>query len=716
MLNIDGALGADQSDIQEKPRLYVTLQKSDKQICRTKPVGHHFIRQTSIWQITKFHSIGVYKESNFPQFQLFPQPENQYQSDEWPVLMGFLHKYEKVALVSLEGYELYIQAPDAEFSHAIVMYQILSPHYIPNFPFHTPACGKEVIGPQEVTGDKAAFFIREVDASPPLSFGEATNNLRSQSLKKNFLSNHPTILKALSHTHGWIFGAIAELVDNSRDANSKRLDINIESFYSKKEGKTIPVLSVIDDGHGMSHDKIMTMIAFGHSLPEGRLSGSIGRFGIGFKTGSMRLGKDAIVLTQTSTSRSVALLSQTFNEDKPNLEVPVVSYCKHNNYMELDLSVQSEASAEYTLKAIKNFSPFNEYFLGQKLGLFGETGTGTQIYIWNLDKWGQNYSLEWDNNMHEGDILIRSKRVRSRRGQLNQQVPLDYSLRAYMEVIFLNPRMQTYIQGSLVKAYPLTKSLNQTARVKGMIMGKPLHLTIGRSNTEWERGNCGIFLYWQDRLIEAYKRVGGQVYNPNMGRGIIGVMDTTNFMDDDDGKPWVMNNKQQFLDCEASAKLEEWLGQKYDEYWEKNFDPCDLKKGSDRYKPDHSVQCDKCGTWRVLDSAFNTDTSLGRRCEDPHRQVAHGVITVSAKGSGYGEENTTTEDPVSSRAGPSKRKKVKAAQRLLPQSSSSATAETDAGILNISTGEEDSGGNNDNIEEKIRASTLASLRRLRGCK
>lgn len=57
-----------------------------------------------------------------------------------------------------------------------------------------------------------------------------------------------------------------------------------------------------------------------------------------------------------------------------NLEIPVVSYCKHDNYMEFDFNIQSEASGEYTLKAIKDFSPFNEYFLGEKLGLFGEAG------------------------------------------------------------------------------------------------------------------------------------------------------------------------------------------------------------------------------------------------------------------------------------------------------------------------------------------------------
>lgn len=91
--------------------------------------------------------------------------------------------------------------------------------------------------------------------------------------------------------------------------------------------------------------------------------------------------------------------------------------------MEVDLSVQSEVSTEISLKAIKEFSPFNEYFIGEKLGLFGEMGTGTQIYIWNLDKWGSDYSLEWSQNTSaSGDILIRSRRVRSRPGQVSQKV------------------------------------------------------------------------------------------------------------------------------------------------------------------------------------------------------------------------------------------------------------------------------------------------------
>lgn len=113
-----------------------------------------------------------------------------------------------------------------------------------------------------------------------------------------------------------------------------------------------------------------------------------------------------------------------------NVEIPIVSYCKKGNFMEVDTHIHSEETANCHLKAIKEFSPFNEYSIGQKLGLFDEMGTGTQIYIWNLAKWGSDYSLEWlagktsDHSSYQtqGDILVRSKRIRSRPGQISQKV------------------------------------------------------------------------------------------------------------------------------------------------------------------------------------------------------------------------------------------------------------------------------------------------------
>lgn len=95
--------------------------------------------------------------------------------------------------------------------------------------------------------------------------------------------------------------------------------------------------------------------------------------------------------------------------------------------MEVDTSVQSKAAAKCNLKAIKEFSPFNKYLIGEKAALFS-SGTGTQIYIWNLDKWGSDYCLQWceglegSSSFHHGDIFIRSRRIRSRPGQVSVKV------------------------------------------------------------------------------------------------------------------------------------------------------------------------------------------------------------------------------------------------------------------------------------------------------
>ncbi|KAI3668910.1 hypothetical protein L6452_40127 [Arctium lappa] len=84
----------------------------------------------------------------------------------------------------------------------------------------------------------------------------------------------------------------------------------------------------------------------------------------------------------------------------------------------------------------------------------------------------------------------------------DNDVPLDYSLRSYLEVIFLDPWMKIYVQGSLVKSRPLARFLQKTTTENGFVLGKPVQLILGHSQLDLEQGNCGFFLYWHGRLIE----------------------------------------------------------------------------------------------------------------------------------------------------------------------------------------------------------------------
>ncbi|KAL2242169.1 UNVERIFIED_CONTAM: MORC family CW-type zinc finger protein 3, partial [Sesamum indicum] len=640
----------------------VKLMKDQKSITRVACINPPSL-MPAVWDIS---SITRKEKIDFlsllPGFSLSPACEDLHQEREWGLFLEFLRKYKRVAIAKLELYELYILPPDedSKFGCATVLYQLKEPKLRPSQKFDgLRIVAAEISSPPgslagEASMSNSDLIEDRISAQQryPEVIGDYSCDLKAigsnrlgnsvgpiRSFERNYVTAHPSYLKTLGQAHSsWIFGAIAELVDNSRDAKATKLEVAISMIYSRTASKDIPMLSVIDDGHGMSHSDIQRMVSFGHGQPETDDPDHIGRYGIGFKTGAMRLGKDALVLTQTANSRSIAFLSQSLNEGRDNLEIPIVSYRRTGQYMEVDASVHNEDFAKYNLKTIKKFSPFDKYLIGEKAGIFSAEGTGTQIYIWNLDKWGSTYSLQWEAGMtggssfHQGGIFIRSRRIRSRLGQISQMVPLDYSLKSYLEVMFLDPRMKIYVQGALVKSRPLAKSLNNTIVKDGPVLGKPVQLTLGLSQLEWEQANCGMFLYWHGRLIEAYKRVGSMIHNGDCGRGIIGVIDVTDLM----------------------------------------------RKGNVKYKPDHEwVQCDKCRKWRMLGSDFGSKTlplewfcymkPFNGRCEMPEEEVEKGLITISTKRHGY-----NTKDPNESR------------NRLPEQASSELEGSSDDGTRNES--------------------------------
>ncbi|KAH9710468.1 hypothetical protein KPL71_019476 [Citrus sinensis] len=661
---------ADASDSE----YYILLTKDKKPICRTRCLNppehlpHH-------WNVNDIVPTSKIILDGMSHCFLSPAPECSRDHNEWRRFLIYLQGRDMVAIAKFKFWEFYILPPDqnSNFTNIRVAYKMEKTRNASNGRGHgesgrscqvvRPTATKANINDsptlpvnivkETVSRENACIQARVSDTSednfsPVLKFSPVVGDrLSSEStietcsrpepravkqagpLEKNFVRADPSYLQTLGQAHsGWIFGAIAELVDNSRDAKATKLEISIESIYFKKAGKDIPMLSIIDDGHGMTHQDVVRMTYFGHKQPDADDPNRIGRFGVGFKTGAMRLGKDALVLTQTADSRSIAFLSQSLNQGKDNLEIPIVSYYRKGQFMELDTVVQSEATAKYNLKSIKEFSPFNKYLIGEKAALFTK--------------------VTYSSVLGGLDLVL---------------VPLDYSLRSYLEVIFLVPRMKIYVQGSLVRSRPLAKSLNKTCVETGIIMGKSAHLTLGRCQLEWEQMNCGIFLYWHGRLIEAYKRVGGMIHNGDTGRGVIGVID-----DEGNGLVWVHNNKQGFLDCEPYARLEEWLGKVADEYWDNKFDSLNVNvillvkneifcaadwafistavKDGALYKPDQEwVQCNKCRKWRMLDPGFDTKSlpvewfcymkPFEGLCDLPEQKVDAGVVTVSAKRTGY---------------------------------------------------------------------------------
>ncbi|KAI3947932.1 hypothetical protein MKW92_024873 [Papaver armeniacum] len=466
---------------------------------------------------------------------------------------------------------------------------------------------------------------------------------------------------SLGRSYEWSFAAIAQLVDNAQDAQATRLEISIDTNYSGGVGKNIPIMSIVDNGHGMSHEDIKQMLRIGCRSCRADDRDHIGIFGIGFQSGTMNLGRDVIVLTQTSHSRSIVFLLQCLNKGSNlhHTNVPIITYHRQDSFLGMDRSIQSEALADRRLKAIKEFLPINEDFIGEKFGLFGENGTGTQIYIWNLERSGNDYILDWQSRKESDDLTededinsFEIYKITSRpfctsfcKGRLRcsgmfTDVPLDYSLRSFLEVIYLNPRMKIYVQGSLVNCRPLAKSLHNTKIVNTRIKEKQVQLTLGLCGRDCIYWNCGIFLYWRGRLIEAYKRVGSMVHSAEPG--LVGVIDVTDIMNDGDDAVFLESTKEAFRFCKAYKELEEWLGHKTNEYIDEHYIETLHAEWCNNFKSDHELaQCDKCRKWRILNSHFDIKTlpeewyccmpPYNGICETPEEVVDHGISSVGGK-------------------------------------------------------------------------------------
>ena len=128
----------------------------------------------------------------------------------------------------------------------------------------------------------------------------------------------PKFLHSNSTSHSWPFGAIAELLDNAKDEDSKRVEIFDEictgwplySDTTTSDEQRHLLIRNTSTTFGKDKDAkqaLDSIVGFGISNKSGN---RIGCFGNGFKAGTMKLGRDALVFARTDSSVGAALLSQ----------------------------------------------------------------------------------------------------------------------------------------------------------------------------------------------------------------------------------------------------------------------------------------------------------------------------------------------------------------------------------------------------------------------
>ncbi|CAN9513265.1 unnamed protein product [Ophioblennius macclurei] len=246
-----------------------------------------------------------------------------------------------------------------------------------------------------------------------------------------------------STTHEFLFGALAELVDNSRDANATRIDIYTEKRPELRGGY---MLCFLDDGIGMDPNEATHVIQFGKSNKRSSESSQIGQYGNGLKSGSMRIGKDFILFTKKENALTCLFLSRTFHEEEglDEVIVPLPSW---------DLKTKEPLTSDPEKYAIETelifkYSPFkNEQQLMEQFNKI-ESSTGTLVIIYNL-KLMDSREPELDVETDHQDILMA--------GTATEGVkPERRSFRAYAAVLYIDPRMRIFIQGHKVRTKRLS--------------------------------------------------------------------------------------------------------------------------------------------------------------------------------------------------------------------------------------------------------------------
>ncbi len=104
--------------------------------------------------------------------------------------------------------------------------------------------------------------------------------------------NAARLIESLRHLGYGNYEAIADLVDNSIDAEAQRISLKVQ----QKSGQ--PVLTIADNGEGMSESVLDQAMRLG-SLTNRDISSDLGKFGMGLVTASLSLARKCHVITKT---------------------------------------------------------------------------------------------------------------------------------------------------------------------------------------------------------------------------------------------------------------------------------------------------------------------------------------------------------------------------------------------------------------------------------
>ncbi|XP_014068362.2 MORC family CW-type zinc finger protein 3 isoform X4 [Salmo salar] len=441
-------------------------------------------------------------------------------------------------------------------------------------------------------------------------------------------SMSPSFLNSNSTSHTWPFSAVAELIDNASDPGVTARQIWIDVVEEQQQ----LCLAFTDNGSGMTPNKLHKMLSFGFT-EKGSGKGShqaIGVYGNGFKSGSMRLGRDALIFTKNGGCLTVGMLSQSYLQaiKAQAVIVPIVPFNQQTKVLVVTEDSEASLNAILTHSLIHTQKELLQQFdsiLSKK---------GTKILIWNIRR-NKDGKPELDFETDEFDIRmpeIHSEETKTRGRKKSFPGPqrtdhtipeMDYSLRAYLSILYLKPRTQIILRQKKVQTKLVAKSLSQIENdvYKPQFNKDRVKVTFGFNRKN--KDHYGIMMYHKNRLIKSYEKVGYQIKSSGQraGVGVIGVIEC-NFL-----KP--AHNKQDFEYTKEYRLTLSSLGLKLNDYWnemmekkarEREFLAAEKKNEEEDEEEEEEeespvwLQCEDCLRWRRVPEGHYSSTPEHWNC------------------------------------------------------------------------------------------------------
>ncbi|XP_058103032.1 protein MICRORCHIDIA 7-like isoform X2 [Magnolia sinica] len=342
--------------------------------------------------------------------------------------------------------------------------------------------------------------------------------------------------------------------------------------------------SASDNGGGMNPDKMRQCMSLGYSV-KSKIANTIGQYGNGFKTSTMRLGADVIVFSRCrgkdgeSPTQSIGMLSYTFlrSTRKEDIIVPMIDYENEGRAWNR-LMRSSPADWNRNMETIVQWSPYSsEADLLLQFNSMKDQGTRVIIYnLWENDQ-GE---LELDLSADQHDIQLRGVNRDEKKIQMAKQFPnsrhfltYQHSLRSYASILYLRlpPCFRIILRGKDVEYHNIVNDMmlkqQVTYRPQSGPDGVPkdpnmfAEVTIGFvKDAKHHIDVQGFNVYHKNRLIKPFWRVWNSTGSD--GRGVIGVLEA-NFVEP-------AHDKQGFERTTVLSRLEGKLIQMQKTYWSTN--------------------------------------------------------------------------------------------------------------------------------------------------